>query len=245
MRCPLCSETVTVPQPAGQASVPIVPLPYNANAGRPTHHGLAVAALVCGILGLVMCPVVGLTGVILGIVALSKAGKAPSEYGGRGMAVAGICTGGAGLLLLPLLISILLPSLSRARELAKRTVCSANMRAIGLALYTYAEDGDPFPEVGADWQARLFSAGNLAPKDLICPSDTITTGTSYHYVPGYSASSDPAQIILFEDPAIHRDEGGNLLFLDGHVEFVQSPRYEQMIDSITLPDGRPYTPDQD
>ncbi len=47
--------------------------------------------------------------------------------------------------IIALLISILLPSLSRARELSKRTVCSANLRGIGQAAYIYAQDGDIFP----------------------------------------------------------------------------------------------------
>lgn len=50
--------------------------------------------------------------------------------------------------IIALLISILLPSLSRARELSKRTVCMANERGIGQAFYVYAQD-DPgvFPAI--------------------------------------------------------------------------------------------------
>lgn len=50
--------------------------------------------------------------------------------------------------IIALLISILLPSLSRSRELAKRAVCAANLHGIGHALYIYAED-DPqiFPAI--------------------------------------------------------------------------------------------------
>lgn len=42
--------------------------------------------------------------------------------------------------IIALLISILLPSLARARELAKRAVCRANMRGVGQASYIYAND---------------------------------------------------------------------------------------------------------
>lgn len=41
-----------------------------------------------------------------------------------------------------LLISILLPSLGRAREMGRRTVCSSNMRQIGVGFYQYSEDNN-------------------------------------------------------------------------------------------------------
>ncbi len=41
-----------------------------------------------------------------------------------------------------LLISIILPALSRAREIGRRTVCSTNLREIGAAFWQYAEDYD-------------------------------------------------------------------------------------------------------
>lgn len=42
--------------------------------------------------------------------------------------------------IIALLISILLPSLSRARELAKRSVCASNLRGIGQSMHIYAND---------------------------------------------------------------------------------------------------------
>ena len=42
--------------------------------------------------------------------------------------------------IIALLISILLPSLSRARELSKRVVCGANMRGVGQSSKIYAND---------------------------------------------------------------------------------------------------------
>lgn len=41
--------------------------------------------------------------------------------------------------IIALLISILLPSLARARELARRTVCVANLKSLGTSSLTYAE----------------------------------------------------------------------------------------------------------
>lgn len=53
--------------------------------------------------------------------------------------------------IIALLISILLPSLSRARELSKRLVCSANLKGIGTACKIYAQDNeDRWPNVPFD-----------------------------------------------------------------------------------------------
>ena len=53
-----------------------------------------------------------------------------------------------------LLISILLPSLSHARKMARRTYCMNNLREIGKGLYYYAQDhNDFFPVVhGTDYE---------------------------------------------------------------------------------------------
>jgi len=44
--------------------------------------------------------------------------------------------------IIALLISILLPSLSRARELSKRLVCAANLKGIGTSFKIYANDNE-------------------------------------------------------------------------------------------------------
>ncbi len=48
--------------------------------------------------------------------------------------------------IIALLISILLPSLARARELSKRTVCASNLKGTGTGFYTYGnENNDDWP----------------------------------------------------------------------------------------------------
>ena len=82
--------------------------------------------------------------------------------------------------IIALLISILLPSLSRARELSKRTVCMANLRGIGQAAYIYAQDGDVFPHISrgtpnTNGQMTLFAVTNrVLPANQ---SSVSTTGT--------------------------------------------------------------------
>ena len=48
--------------------------------------------------------------------------------------------------IISLLVSILIPSLSKAKELARRTVCAANLHSVGLALVQYGHDcNDAYP----------------------------------------------------------------------------------------------------
>lgn len=49
--------------------------------------------------------------------------------------------------ILSLLVSILLPSLNRAKDLARRAVCGANQRGVLLGLVTYAADEGEYPTV--------------------------------------------------------------------------------------------------
>jgi hypothetical protein len=51
-----------------------------------------------------------------------------------------------GVLAVPLLIAILLPSLGKSRELANRSYCAANLRGIGQSMVVYsAENMDSYP----------------------------------------------------------------------------------------------------
>jgi hypothetical protein len=60
-------------------------------------NGLAVAALVCSILGaLCFCPL-AVAGVIMGHVALSQLGKPENRQEGRGLAIAALIVGYIGL----------------------------------------------------------------------------------------------------------------------------------------------------
>jgi hypothetical protein len=65
---------------------------------RPTTDGFAIAALVCGVAGLLgLAPLLGsILAVVFGVLALQRIGR--TGAGGRGMAIAGIVTGGAGFL---------------------------------------------------------------------------------------------------------------------------------------------------
>ena len=100
--------------------------------------------------------------------------------------------------IIALLISILLPSLSRARELSKRLVCSSNLKGIGTSAKIYANDNNEkwmvpgfkrgeIDEAGIDYMNDMVGEINCPAEDagevgwerwLESESETITDTTS-------------------------------------------------------------------
>ena len=119
-----------------------------------------------------------------------------------------------------ILAGILLPTLGRARESARRTQCASNLKQIGLALNMYANDSnEAFPTGGTGAAAELQSLGKLFDtyitdrKVFRCPSDSgvteisvLTLGTdnttftastcSYGYDDNHTAGNDPGVAIV-------------------------------------------------
>ena len=68
----------------------------------PSTNGLAIASLVCSILG------ISLIGVILGHIALSQINNSNGMQGGRGLAIAGLIIGYIGLAFAVLFILLII-----------------------------------------------------------------------------------------------------------------------------------------
>ena len=62
--------------------------------------------------------------------------------------------------IIALLISILLPSLSRARELSKRLVCASNIKGIGTSAKIYAND------YNEKWMVPPFKQGSIGDQGI-------------------------------------------------------------------------------
>ena len=60
--------------------------------------------------------------------------------------------------IIALLVSILLPSLNKAREQAKKVVCQTQLQQLGMGVYYYSEENNDFTPKGysvGGWQTRL------------------------------------------------------------------------------------------
>jgi prepilin-type N-terminal cleavage/methylation domain-containing protein/prepilin-type processing-associated H-X9-DG protein len=158
--------------------------------------------------------------------------------------------------IIALLISILLPSLSRARELSKRTVCMANERGIGQAFYIYAQD-DPgtFPAIA---QTRTEDDGKFS---LFFPSDRTTepstTGTPSPTVDMWAIvkanNTTPKQYICPSTPDVQDPAQDTTAYYDfngpGNVSYAYQYQHDpnrRVIGTTSEPtfpvlaDGNPY-----
>ena len=230
--CPSCGQTLTAP-----GTPPTTPLgaPQYATTLRERRAGLAIASLVLGIVGFCTIGIAGIVGVILGIVALVKASNEPQVDRGRGFAIAGIVTGAVSLLtVLPLMVAILLPSLSRALELAKRTVCGVNLLAVDVSLRSYVEEhGQEPPDLTTLVDERLLGPGVL---NCLSVDPVISQTPPYIWIRGADCTN-AENVVLYEPLQNHGGQGGNVLFCDGHAEFVLQADWEQVLrdGGVNLP----------
>lgn len=199
--------------------------------------GLAIASLVLAILTFCTFFITAIPALILGIVSLVKIEKSAGQLKGKGLAIAGIAVP-AALLPVALMMAILMPALFRTRQLAHRMVCGANMSGLSRAMMVYANDYDDRLPSSNQWCDLLIEHADVPESILRCkgaregpcnyamnknieklgataPPDMVLLFETY---PGWNQSGG-SEILSIEN---HCNEGCNILFNDGHVEFVKT-----------------------
>ena len=205
-----------------------VPPPIRQLQPQTVCRGLAIAAFVLGVCGFI--PVIGillgLIAIVLGIVALAKGTTS------RGFAVAGIVVPiGALLLVQGLVVAIMVPSVSKARELAKEAACSSNLNGIGkaLALYDYDQHQYP-PDFGPLVDKRL-----MPPNMLLCPGlrwetrndQSAPIKVDYFYL--MPTQTTPEEALVVCDFRGSHPDGRNVLMMDGSVRLVDEIEFQELL----------------
>jgi len=73
--------------------------------------------------------------------------------------------------IISLLVSILLPSLQQAKELAKSAVCMTNLRSLGMCIQMYVNDYEVLPDYPGvstyEYYSFYYQEEDIV--DLLCP----------------------------------------------------------------------------
>jgi len=145
-----------------------------------------------------------------------------------------------------ILAALLLPAIARARERARRISCANNLRQMGLGLHMYSTDHrEKFPErlryIAKDVPGleELTICPSRVEGETVAPDPTniAAENCSYAYRRGLTESHNPNTMIVMEKDGgsspvptgeggandnwggNHDGDGGNFLFVDGHVKW--------------------------
>ncbi len=130
-------------------------------------------------------------------------------------------------------------SFSCSKERARRSKCTANLSQIGKALKMCSMDhADRFPATFLE----LTNYVGSFPKLFICPSSDHRVGamtnvnewTDYAYVSGLTEADPSDGVSAFCPPENHDGDGGNVLFVDGSVQWVAASDLVAMTSSPAL-----------
>ena len=142
-----------------------------------------------------------------------------------------ISSSGHALGLIDVAAMTIMPSLQQARYQSQRTVSLSNVKGILVACKIYAN------EHKGQWPHSLkelvVDEGFLAPTAVfVSPYDPDPDSTEPYYlyrrVPEGEKVRNPAGEVAVSEPAVHH--GGAVFgFMDGHVEWVESPRADELL----------------
>jgi prepilin-type processing-associated H-X9-DG protein len=149
-----------------------------------------------------------------------------------------------------MMVGVALPALNRPRMTSNRVKSASNLRQIGQGMLLYAnENRGKYPKtmgeifLTEDLTIEVFvnpETKNQPPRDKNKDEQALWVNTSsdYEYLGAGKTSSATADVILAHEKIRPNAQGLNILYGDGHVEFVQLPQAQQMIATQKAKDGK-------
>ena len=139
------------------------------------------------------------------------------------------------LMVLMLVVWILIPSICRPKESARKVACMNNLYEIGKCVRLYQlGNNEQYPP---DLSSLSTTNYAYASKLFICPSSGHKAGsisnvaewTDYAFNFNVPSNAPPDSVIGYCRAENHKNEGGNVLFVDGHVEWFTMDMYTNAV----------------
>jgi type IV pilus assembly protein PilA len=192
--CSKCGALLQGQRPLAPA-VPAFDGPAPPYIGPSEMSGKAIGSLICGIL-FFFFPV-AIVAILLGHLSLSEIRQAGGRLTGRGLAIAGLVLGYAGISFIPILIiaAIAIPNLLRARMAANEASAIGSLRSIETAAFTYSSRySNGFPPF---WVSLEGLGGPGTIRGTCDSADlldwTLVSGQKAGYRFSYSSPVDPGE----------------------------------------------------
>lgn len=183
----------------------------------------AVWSLILGILSITCLWLLGsIPAIILGILSIKRIDQSGGALQGRGIGVAGIVTGGvgilAGLFLWSMFAALMMPAYNQIQSRASQTLEMNRMKQVVLALHAHAADhGGAFPS-----DLKELVSADLIEESLLAPSHSSDLTILYRTGLGSDALENEA--VLASSSPIARIRA--VAFVDGHVEQISEAEFQ-------------------
>ena len=212
---------------------------------NPPTSGMAIASLVCGVLG--ACTfITSIIGVVLGILALNQIKNSNGEKGGQGVAIAGIVVSGVTLVIFlfgALMAGIMLPAIGVAREAASEAVTLSQATRLHTdALMLAADYDDTFGSAGS-WRDAINDMNAQAGIGSWMPDD-MAMDLALGGVRGEDVSEPASTVLFFEvepdsgisagdademAPTPRHASGFLIIFVEGGARFVPADELDTLV----------------
>jgi type IV pilus assembly protein PilA len=211
--------------------------------GAQLKKGLAIASLVVGIISFLtfgFLSIGAILGIVLAIIAISKANRNPWEYGGKGIAITGLVLSiTSAVIIVPvgMMAAIAIPNLLAARRAANEGSAIYTMRQLSIAESGY------FSKYG-----KYGTADDLSVEGIITPG--LVHGTKNGYLFTISVAQrdteDPAGFEIVSVPMNYPNTGMRSFYIDesgviraGNNHGAPASKFDVPLNDDSSSDSRP------
>lgn len=127
----------------------------------------------------------------------------------------------------------------RGWEQQRRLTCAAVLQRLVVAAKPHADELALIP--GSSMVDTMIARKWTEPKNAACPSHPQTPSNHVLLIENFTAT-DPRTVVAYEPKTNHADEGGNIVFADGHSSFLQGEDYDRLIAALGAGQSVPARP---